>query len=108
VKAARPAWSRGAIRTALQHPDVLDRPRNLWRAAFLAVTADPATQSPGRLSTDGPWWKTAVAAAEVRPAAPTKCDSCNPFRRIEDDHGNDAGPCPVCHPSTVTTEGDPR
>jgi hypothetical protein len=60
VKAARPAWSRGAIRTALQHPNVLDRPRNLWRAAFLAVAADPATQSPGRLAHDGPWWSAAV------------------------------------------------
>lgn len=99
VKAARPAWSRGAIRSALQHPDVLDRPQNLWRPAFLAVAADKATQSPGRLAADGPWWATAAAAVNVRPAAPPKCDTCNPFRRIEDEHGNDGGPCPTCHPS---------
>jgi hypothetical protein len=60
VKAARPAWSRGAIRTALQHPDVLDRPRHLWRPAFLAIAADPNTQYPSRLAQDGPWWSAAV------------------------------------------------
>jgi hypothetical protein len=33
---------------------------------------------------------------------PDKCDRCNPSRRIEDSAtGQDLGPCPACHPSTV-------
>jgi len=32
---------------------------------------------------------------------PEHCGKCNPSRRLEDEGGNDIGPCPNCHPSTV-------
>lgn len=35
------------------------------------------------------------------PSVPDHCGICSPSRRIEDDEGNDLGPCPRCHPSTV-------
>lgn len=32
---------------------------------------------------------------------PDHCGQCSPARRLEDEHGEDAGPCPTCHPATV-------
>lgn len=96
VREIRPDWSTASIARALSRPEVLERPRDLIALAMLAVARDPASQHPGRLAHDGPWWQ----AVPARPAAPPKCDGCNPFRRLEDDTGNDIGPCPTCHPST--------
>lgn len=95
VREIRPDWSTGSIARALSRSEVLERPRELVTTAMLAVARDPASQFPGRLAHDGPWWQ----AAPARPAAPPKCDACNPFRRLEDAAGNDIGPCPTCHPS---------
>lgn len=95
VREIRPDWSTASIARALNRPEVLERPRNLIAPAMLAVARDPASQYPGRLAHDGPWWQ----AVPARPAAPPKCDACNPFRRLEDAFGNDIGPCPTCHPS---------
>lgn len=104
VRAIRPGWSSASIRKALTHPDVAERPWPLIAAASLAMAKDPASQHPGRLAHDGPWWQHATQAG--RPAAPPQCPDCNPFRRLEDAHGNDLGPCPTCHPST-TQDVDP-
>jgi hypothetical protein len=56
VRAIRPEWTRKAIHRALTHPDVLERPWTLTQHALLAIARDRATQAPGRLPHDGPWW----------------------------------------------------
>lgn len=63
VRTIRPEWSARSIRRALSHPDVLERPWPRVHTAMLAVAADRATQAPGRLPHDGPWWQPAARAA---------------------------------------------
>lgn len=97
VRELRPDWTTRSITRALNAPAVLERPLELRAPAMLAVARDPESQQPGRLAHDGPWWH--IRLEPKRPAAPAKCNQCNPFRRLEDTSGNDLGPCPTCHPS---------
>ena len=102
VRAIRPDWSTASIRRALTCPDVAERPWPLIRAAALAVARDRASEQPGRLTRDGPWWYTAPPSPQLKPV-PEWCGNCSPTRRLEDGEGLDAGPCPACHPSVVRT-----
>lgn len=77
---------------------VLDRiktehkPRNL--SAYVSRMADTGDLA-GMLAE----LRSTPLGLQPRPAAPPKCDACNPYRRMEDDDGRDVGPCPTCHPS---------
>jgi hypothetical protein len=63
---------------------------------MLAVAKDPESKQPGRLAHDGPWWDQAGIRAASRPPW---CEQCREStRRIEDEDGYDAGPCPRCNP----------
>lgn len=98
VRAVRPDWSVRTIARALADQSVRDRPWPVTRAALLAVAADPATNSPMRLTYDGPWWR---PLHPVRDPVPDWCGHCdNPATRYLDDGGD--GPvyrCPDCHPA---------
>jgi hypothetical protein len=96
VRELRPDWSTRSITRALADESVTERPWPLAVAAMLAVAADPASEHPGRVAHDGPWWK---AAAPVAPKRPPWCEQCREStRRLEDADGYDAGPCPRCNP----------
>ena len=62
----RPEWTARSVLRALEHPDVTGRPWLIAAEAMRIIAADRATQSPGRLRHDGPWW--AEAAERVRAA----------------------------------------
>jgi hypothetical protein len=58
-------WTAGAVASALQAAAVeARRPTSLVIRALLAVTADPATRSPGRLVCAGPWWDVVEVAVD--------------------------------------------
>lgn len=96
VRRLRPAWSTKSIDRALNVPSVTERPWDLTCAAMLAVARDPESKQPGRLEHDGPWWHQAGHAAVSRPPWCGRCREST--RRVEDDDGYDAGPCPKCNP----------
>jgi len=106
VRELRPEWSTRAIIAALTHPAVLERPALLRAAAMIAVARDAETRHPGRLAADGPWWQQAARSHATRPPA-ARCGRCNPYRRLEDEHGNDLGPCPSCFPAARPAPGTP-
>lgn len=94
VRELRPDWATGSITRALRHPAVLERPAALRGPALIAVARDPASQQPGRLAHDGPWWITAAQPAQ--PGRPTWCGLCDEQTRLI---GVDTPRrCPNCHP----------
>ena len=103
VRGIRPEWSARSIERTLRHPDVTDRPWPLVVGAMLAVAHDPASQAPGRLRHDGPWWHTAARSAgrDAAAALPPPCGQCGPNRLIELADGR-AARCPNCHPLATT------
>ncbi|WP_242882647.1 hypothetical protein [Actinomadura litoris] len=102
IQALRPEWSAAAIRRALEHPAVGERPADLVRAAFLLVAADPDTEHPGRLAHDGPWWTKAARQARPHPAQPNWCGRCeSPQRRMVELPDGRMQRCPECHPLTA-------
>ena len=68
VRAKRPDWSTASIRRALGAESVAERPWPLVRAAMLAVASDPASDQPGRLAHDGPWWRQNPATPVMNPS----------------------------------------
>ena len=98
VRELRPDWSSRSITRAMADEAVTERPWPLAVAAMLAVAADPASEHPGRVSHDGPWWKSAKTVPS-KPRWPPWCGTCREStRRLEDEDGYDAGPCPNCNP----------
>jgi hypothetical protein len=84
VRTIRPEWSPRAIRRAIGHPDVLARPWRLVQPAMLAVARDADSQSPGRLSADGPWWRVGALPKPPPPTCPKHrgqpAHTCGPCR----------------------------
>jgi hypothetical protein len=95
VRDLRPEWSSTSIRRALTHPDVAERDTGRVRAAMLAVAADPATEQPGRLKHDGPWWATRPASPPP-PPRPAWCGECDENTRLTT--GDPPARCDACHP----------
>lgn len=94
VQRVRPEWQASSIHRVLNDPKLTNA---LWpqlERALLAVAADPATQGPGRVLYDGPWWSQQPPPQQPSP----RCGQCSPARRLEDADGRDLGPCPTCHP----------
>ncbi|HEV2251850.1 MAG TPA: hypothetical protein VGS06_01525, partial [Streptosporangiaceae bacterium] len=100
VRAIRPDWATDSIERAMAARAVRERPWPLAYAAMLAVAADPESDHPGRVAHDGPWWK-AGKRQRAGPTLPPWCGQCPPNRRLEDDDGYDAGPCPRCNPKAA-------
>lgn len=96
VREMRPDWSTKSITRAMADESVTERPWPLAVTAMLAVAADPVSEHPGRVAHDGPWWK---PPAREAPKRPPWCQQCREStRRLEDEDGYDAGPCPRCNP----------
>jgi hypothetical protein len=94
VRELRPDWTTGSITKALNRPEVLERPAELRGSAMLAVAKDTASQHPGRLAHDGPWWVT--VAQPARAPRPPWCGACDEqTRQIDPDTPRR---CPDCHP----------
>jgi len=94
IRAERPGWSTRSIERALADPSVAERPWDLVWSAALEVARDPASEHPGRLAHDGPWW-TRPAAPHTAPRPPW-CGDCDEQTRLtSEDHPRR---CPVCHP----------
>jgi hypothetical protein len=98
VRAIRPDWSTASIRRALAAPSVRERPWPLVRSAALEVARDPASQQPGRLAHDGPWWHRTVEATRDPP--PPWCGKCDERSRLREDDDGAPTRCPECHPLT--------
>lgn len=98
VRARRRDWAGKSVRRVLDDPSVLDRPWPLVRAAMLAVAADPASQHPGRLAHDGPWWAALAPTAGSGPRLTWLpwCGKCNEQTRMRDTDDNHAERCPDC------------
>jgi hypothetical protein len=98
VRKIRPEWSSASIRRALAHRDVTERGWKRARPAMLAVAADPASEQPGRLRHDGPWWKSpGPIPAAPRPADRDPwCGQCDEKTRLTRD--DQPRRCEVCHP----------
>jgi hypothetical protein len=99
IRAIRPDWSTASINRTLRAQAVAERPWPLVRAAALEVARDPASEHPGRLAHDGPWWRprdgSSPDATGAQPKPPW-CGYCNPdTRMLGEDH---PGRCPACHP----------
>jgi len=95
VRRLRPEWSTRSIERALAEPSVAERPWLMACVAMIAVARDPESKHPGRLAHDGPWWGQGGTSAR----RPPWCRECREStRRLEDEDGYDAGPCPRCNP----------
>lgn len=84
VRALRPEWTRKSIYRALTHPDVLERPWSHTQHALLAIARDRATQAPGRLPHDGPWWT---------PPAPPPKPAAKPCPKHRGQPAHNCAPC---------------
>jgi len=97
ARVIRPDWSTASIRRALGAPEVRERPWPLVRVALLAIAADPASQQPGRLAHDGPWWRQDPRASA--PPVREPCGTCEDRRMIDNPDGTEtAVRCPACRP----------
>jgi hypothetical protein len=100
VRTVRPEWSTASIHRALTHPSVVERGWHRAQGAMLAIAHDPASQAPGRLSHDGPWWHRAPPAAAAPQSRPTpgvaRCTHGQPLAR-------DGTGCAECPPAKTRT-----
>ena len=96
ISQARDEWSARSVLRALEHPDVAGRPWLIVAEAMRLVAADKATQSPGRLKHEGPWW--AEAARRVR-AATGAADAARSAHAFDPDP--ETRLCRVCHAPEV-------
>jgi hypothetical protein len=106
VRAIRPEWSTASIRRSLTAPSIAERPWPAVQAAAIVVASDPASNAPGRLAADGPWWNQRPRAVQA-PPRPPHCGDCDPETRLTRDADRPAR-CPACHPSMVTRERAPQ
>lgn len=98
VLAIRPGWSARSVSKVLRDPEVRRRPWPVVRAAAVAVARDGASEAPGRLRHDGPWWNAAgVPSAPAGPVLPPQCGGCDRNRMVELADGRMAF-CPNCNP----------
>jgi hypothetical protein len=97
IRGIRPDWSTKSVLKALADPSVAERPWARTAAAFVALAEDPASQHPGRLAHDGPWWATAPGRAS--PARPAWCGDCDKDTRMVGGRDDLPAKCPACHPS---------
>jgi hypothetical protein len=94
IRKTRPEWSARSILRALEKPDVAERPWPLVCEALRIMAADPATQYPGRLEHDGPWWP--GAARKLHAASPPPGDGIHEY-----DHNPETGHCRQCRQDRV-------
>lgn len=72
----RPDWPERSLRAYLADKHGR-RPYRDLAVALAWVAVDPATETPGRLEEDGPWWQAAATtAASVTPMPPRLCRVC--------------------------------
>lgn len=90
----RPDWPASSIRTLLQRPELINRPRRDVAVALTWVACETATKTPARVLEAGPWW-TASPEGGPRQRAPydpsSTCAICSQSqsecrRRWHDDH----------------------
>jgi len=88
----RPKWLQPSLVTLLgkhQH-----RPARDVMLALVYVAYDPATQGPGRIATDGPWWwlnqtagvETAVLPPRYTPPPPVVAATPDTIRALREAH----------------------
>lgn len=97
IREIRPEWSTRSILRVLAKPEVAERPWPIVIAAALAVAGDPASEQPGRLAHDGPWWHRTRAAA-APPPKPPWCGQCDENTRQVDTDDGKVARCQNCHP----------
>ena len=94
VRAIRPDWSTQSIERALGSKPVRERPWPRVCAAAVAVAEDPASEHPGRLAHDGPWWRAALT--QQRDPRPPWCGQCDEGSRMLGWDTDEPQPCPRC------------
>lgn len=69
----RPDWQTAPLSSLLASLPAArrDMPARDVMLALVWLAYDPDTKSPGRLTTDGPWWHVADTAAKTQPAPTT-------------------------------------
>jgi len=88
ITGMRPEWSKRSVLRALERPAVTGRPWPVAAQAMRLVAADRATNSPGRLEHDGPWWAQAARTVSgLHLAAP----ATHPYK-----HNPGTGCCRTC------------
>jgi hypothetical protein len=100
VHTIRPSWSRSSIREALDAALADGRPWPAIARAFPKVAADEATNFPGRLHANGPWWDD---EPPPKPARPPWCGECDERTR-QREFARGVGRCPTCHPLQIRKE----
>lgn len=60
VNQLRPDWPVASLRTLLESPQLVNRPRRDVAVAFAWIASDAATKTPGRIKEQGPWWNAAA------------------------------------------------
>ncbi|MBM7788871.1 hypothetical protein [Tenggerimyces flavus] len=89
INSLRPDWPRSSLQT-LFAKHLAKRTLHDAAVAMVWVATDPATQTPGRVLENGPWWGaslTTTSEAERHPSAQTyvpptePCDLCGRTRR---------------------------
>lgn len=66
VNMLRPDWPTRSIRKLLDRPTLAGRPLRDVAVALTWVACDPGSATPARVTTAGPWWTAAAAAADPR------------------------------------------
>jgi len=94
VRAIRPDWATDSIERAMSGKSVRERPWPMACAAMLAVAADPASQHPGRVAHDGPWWQR--VPSQRRDTRPPWCGECDELTRMLDMDTDEPRRCPKC------------
>ena len=85
----RPSWPAKSISTQLMDRHA-HRPARQVLLALMWLVLDPATNTPGRLNENGPWW----SFQEIRPQ-----DRARPVEMKCPEHPDEIQPCPVCVPN---------
>ena len=79
---ARPDWPTRQLRTLLDSPQLVDRPRRDVFVALAWVASEAGTATPYRVLEAGPWWKAAAIDATTssnrdNPEPHERCSVCS-------------------------------
>jgi hypothetical protein len=77
VNVLRPDWPVKSLRTLLERPELVHRPRRDVAVALTWVACESVTTTPARVLEAGPWWRAAaVESVGIAPRNPRPADAC--------------------------------
>jgi hypothetical protein len=94
ANALRPDWPLASLRTLLNKPELVNRPRRDVAVALAWVACETQTKTPARVLEAGPWWQATNTEGRARTSFNVACP----------EHAGEILPCGRCAAARVPAD----